>query len=76
MASGLPSLDVTDTARDAEVVGETVERHSRLDVLVNNAGRTQVGAPGRNDRRRDAIAVFALEGLAQTLSQEVPAFTS
>src|SRR6185312_15572603 len=37
-------LDVTDTARDAEVVDETAERLGRLDVLVNGAGRTQVGA--------------------------------
>jgi NAD(P)-dependent dehydrogenase (short-subunit alcohol dehydrogenase family) len=37
-------LDVTDTARDAEVVDEMVQRFGGLDVLVNGAGRTQVGA--------------------------------
>jgi NAD(P)-dependent dehydrogenase (short-subunit alcohol dehydrogenase family) len=44
-ANDLPvTLNVTDAARDAEVVNETAERFDRLDVLVNNAGRTQVGA--------------------------------
>ncbi|MEV6280909.1 oxidoreductase [Nocardia sp. NPDC051832] len=38
------SLDVTDTARIDEVVADVVARHGRIDVLVNNAGRTQVGA--------------------------------
>ena len=37
-------LDVTDTRRDSELVDEVVARYGRIDVLVNNAGRTQVGA--------------------------------
>jgi NAD(P)-dependent dehydrogenase (short-subunit alcohol dehydrogenase family) len=37
-------FDVTDTARAAAVVKEVIDKHSRIDVLVNNAGRTQVGA--------------------------------
>jgi NAD(P)-dependent dehydrogenase (short-subunit alcohol dehydrogenase family) len=113
-------LDVTDTARDAAVVDETVQRLGRLDVLVNNAGRTQVGALEETTdtemrflfdlhyfgpaaltkaalphlRRQGGGWVvqmssvggqvtapgfgaycatkFALEGLTQTLSQEVP----
>ena len=113
-------LDVTDAARDAEVVDETAERFGHLDVLVNNAGRTQVGALEETTdaemrslfelhyfgpvaltkaalphmRRQGGGWVvqlssvggqvtapgfgaycatkFALEGLTQTLSQEVP----
>ncbi|MDA8284780.1 MAG: oxidoreductase [Actinomycetota bacterium] len=37
-------LDVTDQERIEEVVAEVVGRHGRIDVLVNNAGRTHVGA--------------------------------
>lgn len=37
-------LDVTDTGRGEEVVADVVTRYGRVDVLVNNAGRTQVGA--------------------------------
>ncbi len=38
------ALDVTDTDRGRAVVDAVVGRHGRVDVLVNNAGRTQVGA--------------------------------
>lgn len=37
-------FDVTDTTRAEPVVAEVVARHGHLDVLVNNAVRTQVGA--------------------------------
>ena len=112
-------LDVTDTRRGAEVVEEVATRFGRIDVLVNNAGRTQVGALEETTERelrdlfdlhffgpamltravlphmrragRGAVVQmssvggqitgpgfgaycatkFALEGLTQTLSQEV-----
>jgi NAD(P)-dependent dehydrogenase (short-subunit alcohol dehydrogenase family) len=38
------ALDVTDPAGREAAVGEAIERFERIDVLVNNAGRTQVGA--------------------------------
>ncbi|MBV9049334.1 MAG: SDR family NAD(P)-dependent oxidoreductase [Solirubrobacterales bacterium] len=38
------ALDVTDAERGRQVIDEVVTRFGRLDVLVNNAGRTQVGA--------------------------------
>lgn len=37
-------LDVTDTAAAEAAVRDVVTRHGRIDVLVNNAGRTHVGA--------------------------------
>lgn len=37
-------LDVTDTAAAQKAVAEVEDRHGRIDVLVNNAGRGQVGA--------------------------------
>ncbi len=38
------SLDVVDGAARARAVQEAIGRFGRIDVLVNNAGRTQVGA--------------------------------
>jgi NAD(P)-dependent dehydrogenase (short-subunit alcohol dehydrogenase family) len=38
------SLDVTASAQIRSVVGDIRQRHGRIDVLVNNAGRTHVGA--------------------------------
>ncbi|MFI6152833.1 oxidoreductase [Kitasatospora sp. NPDC051170] len=37
-------LDVTDTAAIEGAVQDVLARHGRIDVLVNNAGRTHVGA--------------------------------
>ncbi|MFC7643426.1 SDR family NAD(P)-dependent oxidoreductase [Streptosporangium lutulentum] len=37
-------LDVTDTAAIEATVRDVVDRHGRIDVLVNNAGRSHVGA--------------------------------
>ena len=37
-------LDVTDTAAIDATVQDVIDRHGRIDVLVNNAGRTHVGA--------------------------------
>ncbi|MCX5086085.1 oxidoreductase [Streptomyces sp. NPDC056121] len=38
------TLDVTDTAGIGTAVTDVVTRHGRIDVLVNNAGRSHVGA--------------------------------
>jgi NAD(P)-dependent dehydrogenase (short-subunit alcohol dehydrogenase family) len=37
-------LDVTDAAQRQSAIDAAIERFGRIDVLVNNAGRTQVGA--------------------------------
>ena len=38
------TLDVTDAEQRERALSEALERFGRIDVLVNNAGRTQVGA--------------------------------
>jgi NAD(P)-dependent dehydrogenase (short-subunit alcohol dehydrogenase family) len=38
------TLDVTDAGQREQAVGQTLDHFGRIDVLVNNAGRTQVGA--------------------------------
>ncbi|NGO77790.1 SDR family NAD(P)-dependent oxidoreductase [Streptomyces sp. YC504] len=42
------TLDVTDTDAISVVVADIVARHGRIDVLVNNAGRTHVGSVEEN----------------------------
>jgi NAD(P)-dependent dehydrogenase (short-subunit alcohol dehydrogenase family) len=38
------ALDVTDTASIPAVVANVIDKHGRIDVLVNNAGRALIGA--------------------------------
>jgi NAD(P)-dependent dehydrogenase (short-subunit alcohol dehydrogenase family) len=38
------TLDVTDTAAAQAAIEDVIARHGRIDVLVNNAGRSHVGA--------------------------------
>jgi NAD(P)-dependent dehydrogenase (short-subunit alcohol dehydrogenase family) len=116
------ALDVTDAEQRESAIAEALERFGRIDVLVNNAGRTQVGAveettddelrdlfelhffapaaltravlPGMRDQGGGAIVQmssvggqvtaagfgaycatkFALEGLTETLRDEVAGF--
>ena len=44
-ASAAVTCDVTDAAQVAAMVAACMERHGRIDVLVNNAGRSEPGGP-------------------------------
>lgn len=41
---GFARLDVTDPASCQTLVGDVLDRHGRIDLLVNNAGAAQIGA--------------------------------
>ena len=45
MAGDLPELDVTDPVSVDAYVTDVLERHGRVDVLVNNAGLAGPTAP-------------------------------
>ncbi|MFJ5261100.1 oxidoreductase [Streptomyces sp. NPDC088387] len=65
------TLDVTDTQAAEEAVRDVVIRHGRIDVLVNNAGRTHVGAfeETTDDELRDLfdLHVFGPATLVRTV---------
>jgi NAD(P)-dependent dehydrogenase (short-subunit alcohol dehydrogenase family) len=66
-------LDVTDPGRGAEVVTEVISRFGRLDVLVNNAGRTQVGAVEETtDRELRDLMDLHLHGPAALIRAALP----
>ncbi|HMG65740.1 MAG TPA: oxidoreductase [Streptosporangiaceae bacterium] len=66
-AEAMP-LDVTDTAAIEATVRDVIARHGQIDVLVNNAGRTHVGAVEETTdaELRDLLDVHVLGPAALT----------
>ncbi|MBL7618919.1 SDR family NAD(P)-dependent oxidoreductase [Frankia sp. AgB1.8] len=62
------AFDVTDTAHAQELVDDVVSRHGRIDVLVNNAGRTHLGAAEEttDDELRSLFEVHVFGPVALT----------
>jgi NAD(P)-dependent dehydrogenase (short-subunit alcohol dehydrogenase family) len=61
-------LDVTDSARIPAVVSDVVDRHGRIDVLVNSAGRALIGGVEETSERqlRDLMEVHFFGPVALT----------
>ena len=79
-SKGLPSadaigLDVTDSARVDEVVGEAASRHGRIDVLVANAGIELAHAPSveaTTDEDWDRVFAVNARGVFSTCRAVLP----
>ncbi|HEY0933397.1 MAG TPA: oxidoreductase [Trebonia sp.] len=66
-------LDVTDTAAIGAAVRDVIGRHGRIDVLVNNAGRSHVGAlEETSDRELRSLFDVQVFGPAALLRAVLP----
>ncbi len=59
--------DLTDEAQVARVVGEVVERHGALDIVVNNAGMVSIGSDTESGRLIDMTLSTWRSGMARNL---------
>src|SRR5215207_9107070 len=67
------TADVSKSAEVERMVGETVERFGKIDVLVNNAGLLgpRVRIEGRAGWGAYSVSKFGIEGLTQILAAEL-----